>query len=409
MRVIDIALKDFLQIIRDRKALVFLILMPIVFTLFFGFVMSGSISDPRLPVGWINEDGGGALSAQLTATLEESKVVRLETLTIAELERASKKVRENNLAAIVRIPSGFSEGVLAGRIVPITITAMPGSTAGTTASAAIESTVNRLFSAVVISQLSANAMEKVQPFANPAARSEYLSQGLEMANQAWAQPSFTIRADSEMDQVTSIDAKNKGFLQSSPGMIAMFAVLALNTCSMVFFTERKGRTLERMMTTPIQQAQIISGHIFGVFIVIFLQEVLLVAFGQILFNVNYLHAPFGTLLMMVSLALWSACLGMLIGVIARVPIQIVMFTLLPMFLFSALGGAWWPLEIVGKTFATVGHFTPLAWAVEGFQNIVMRGQGFTSTLLPAGMVTIFSIAFFLIALWRFRKETARKS
>ncbi len=37
MRVLAIALKDLLQVVRDRKSAIFLVLMPIVFTLFFGF------------------------------------------------------------------------------------------------------------------------------------------------------------------------------------------------------------------------------------------------------------------------------------------------------------------------------------------------------------------------------------
>jgi ABC-type multidrug transport system permease subunit len=63
-----------------------------------------------------------------------------------------------------------------------------------------------------------------------------------------------------------------------------------------------------------------------------------------------------------------------------------MFSLIAMFLFAALGGAWFPLEIAGQAFAAVGHLLPTAWAMDGFQNIVVRGQGLTSTLVPAGLL-----------------------
>jgi len=58
MRVIDLALKDLLQIVRDWKTALFLVAMPIVFTLFFGFVLGDAFGeeDPRLPVGYVDHD-----------------------------------------------------------------------------------------------------------------------------------------------------------------------------------------------------------------------------------------------------------------------------------------------------------------------------------------------------------------
>jgi predicted permease len=37
MRIIDLAIKDLSQILRDKKSLLFLVIMPVVFTLFMGF------------------------------------------------------------------------------------------------------------------------------------------------------------------------------------------------------------------------------------------------------------------------------------------------------------------------------------------------------------------------------------
>jgi len=64
-----------------------------------------------------------------------------------------------------------------------------------------------LFSSVFIAETQCAAMENTQkPVSTDAvARSEYTSQGLEMANQAWNQPPFSIRSDSEMDKATSIE------------------------------------------------------------------------------------------------------------------------------------------------------------------------------------------------------------
>jgi ABC-2 type transport system permease protein len=120
--------------------------------------------------------------------------------------------------------------------------------------------------------------------------------------------------------------------------------------------------------------------------------------------VDYMREPQAILLMVVMLALWAASLGLLIGAIAKGEDQVIMFAMLAMFVFSALGGAWFPLDMTGEAFATIGHLTPTAWAMDGFENVIVRGLGLNSVLLPAGILLAYAVAFFGLAVWRFRFE-----
>jgi ABC-2 type transport system permease protein len=94
----------------------------------------------------------------------------------------------------------------------------------------------------------------------------------------------------------------------------------------------------------------------------------------------------------------------LIGAIAKGEDQVIVLCLIAMFLFSAMGGAWFPLDVAGKAFSAIGHVLPTAWAMDGFQNIVLRGLAFNSVLLPAGLLLAYALAFFGLALWRFKFE-----
>jgi ABC-2 type transport system permease protein len=78
--------------------------------------------------------------------------------------------------------------------------------------------------------------------------------------------------------------------------------------------------------------------------------------------------------------------------------------MIAMFVFAALGGAWFPLEFAGETFSTIGHFMPTAWAMDGFQNIIVRGMGVNSIVLPVTLIMGFGAAFFALAVWRFQYE-----
>ena len=187
-------------------------------------------------------------------------------------------------------------------------------------------------------------------------------------------------------------------------MMVQFAVYGLITSGMVLLIERQVGALGRLMTTPIRRPQVIAGHVLAMFLVALMQQAMLVALGQWAFDVNYVRAPVAVLTVMVALSLWASSLGLLIGALSRSEGQVIMWSLVAMFVFSSLGGAWFPLEVAGTAFSTAGHVMPTAWAMDGFQNVVVRGLGLRSVLLPAGVLLAYALAFFGLAVWRFRFE-----
>jgi ABC-2 type transport system permease protein len=119
--------------------------------------------------------------------------------------------------------------------------------------------------------------------------------------------------------------------------------------------------------------------------------------------VDYLRVPTATLVVAFSAALCISALGLLIGILAKTEEQAIIFSLIPMFVFAGLGGAWVPLEVTGPTFQVIGHLSPVAWGMDGFENIVARGLDFHSVLLPASALVGYAVFFFMLAVARFRK------
>ena len=147
----------------------------------------------------------------------------------------------------------------------------------------------------------------------------------------------------------------------------------------------------------------IEDHV-SIFLLTFAQELLLLAFGQFALGVNYLRQPVAILLVAAALALWVVSLGMLIGAIAKTDTHVMMYSLLAMFLFTGLGGAWFPLEATGAAFQAIGRLMPTYWAMLGFQNVIVRGLGLNSVLLPVGILVAYAVPFFALAVWRFGFE-----
>lgn len=399
MRILDLARKDLSQILQDWKSGLFLLIMPLLFTLFFGFVMgSGSAAkadvDPRLPVGVINQDEG-RLSLRLETLLEDLEVIRPVAFQQSELEQANKMVEDGDLAALVIIPSGYTTQLLADQAIMLDVIMKPGQPAGQTVSRALETVTGRLLGAVEAAHISKSA--------NPQTDME---RSLEQAISAWQEPALTVSIQKATGKTTENNGSpaGSGYAQASAGMMVQFSIFGLITSAMVLVLERKSGTLQRLLSTPIRRAEVIAGHTLAMFCIVFAQQVILVLVGQFVFGVDYARQPFAILLMITVLSLWAASLGLLISAISRKEDQVITLSLVAMFIFAALGGAWFPLEVAGKTFAALGHVMPTAWAMDGFQNILMRGLAFQSVLMPAGILFAYAAAFFGLAIWRFRFE-----
>jgi len=406
MRVIDLALKDLRQLVRDRSTAFFMIAMPIVFTLFFGLIFGGQgdETDPRLPVAFLNHDSGDPLSANLSSLLEASDAIRPILVEQSSAEAVGEMVGDGERAAALVVPAGFGQGILDGAPAKATIIVDQSQPSGQTALHAIETAMTRLLSIAQISRISTEAFETRSSFENTAARQAYRDDALSLASEAWRDPPLSVTVEKAAGSSKEDELLDNYYTQSSPGMIIQFTIHGLMMSGMVMVLERKTGTLRRLLTTPMTRAQIIAGKTLSTLVPILVQETLLVAVGQFAFGVNYLREPLATLLMMVALALWVSGLGLLIGALAKAEEQVHTWSLIAMFVFSALGGAWFPLEITGKAFATIGHLTPTAWAMDGFQNIVVRGQGLSSVLLPVGILLAYAAVFFAVAIWQFKFE-----
>jgi len=391
-RIFDITLKDLMQILRDRKTFLFLLIMPIAFTLLFGLVFGGSgkTTDSRLPVGYLDLDGG-ALSAEFKGLLENSTVIRLDEDNHRGATDLDKLVADGKLAAAVIIPTSYGQSVRDGAPVKLIFIADPSQTSTASVQGELLVASNRLISAVRTAGIVAQTTN------NPSAFEPSLTEALA----AWQNPPIQISVKSGVSSKPQ-SQKIMSLANSSPGMMLQFAIAGLLTAATVLVNERKNRSLQRLLTTATSRLQILLGHYLAMFTVIFIQFMLLIAFGQIL-HVDYLRVPLASLLVAIASALCIAALGLLIGVMAKSEEQAIIFALIPMFLLSGLGGAWMPLEYTGSTFQAIGHVSPVAWAMDGFKDIIARGLGFSSVLLPVAALIGYAVLFFILAAWRFQR------
>jgi len=366
MRIIDLAYKDLLQIVRDWRAAIFLIIMPIGFTVLFGFAFGGfggvEEEDPRLPVVYHSFDVG-TTSEQLISLLSDSQIIRIEQSDEVDEDKLRESVANNDVAGALIIPSGYGDGMESGNPVPITFITDPGR-------------ATRLLSAVRTAKYSSQFFEERFGFNDPAEQQIFFEEALASAVDGWKNPPVVVAVSGTgSDDGETEEEPENSFAHSSTGMMAQFAIAGLMGAATILVLEKKNRVLQRLLTSPISKIEILIGHYLAMFVMIIVQLAILILFGQLLLDLNYLSSPLATAMLVIATALFAASLGLLIGAVANTEEQVIFLSLIPMFLLAGLGGAWVPLEITPEAFQKVAKFTPLSWVVEGLKDIIVRGQG----------------------------------
>lgn len=326
MKVLALTWKNIVQILRDWKAAIFLLIMPVLFTVFFGLVFKGE-------------------------------------------ENGQKEVSEEFRTAAAEAAPSRGENYQPERIIAGLVT---------------------------------GAAEETGAFRTREERNRFFADALKTADSELGKMNNRVVLEVLTPEAREMQGMG-GFQQSSPGMIVQFTIFGLITSAMVFILERKTKTLGRLMTAPISFPGIIGGQILAMFTVIFLQQLVLVLLGRFVFHVPYFGAPLALFTLLILFALWATGLGVMISTLAKTEDQVVTFSLISMFIFAAFGGAWFPLEVAGETFAAIGHILPTAWVMDGFHDIILRGRGIASVLEPAGVLLGYTAVFFLVALLRLRK------
>lgn len=399
--LLEITRKDLLQNLRRFDTYLFMLIMPIAFTLLFAMAFGGfggGQGDRRLPVGLLDLDRS-PLSHRLQQLLAASEVIRLDSgPPIGGWSEGASgleaQVREEKLAAALIIPVGYGHDLLEGRPARLIFIGEPGSSGAQSVQAAAVSALSRLNSAVRL----ATTLERLTAAGpRPLAFDDLLVRAL----QAWETP--PIRVVERLSSAISLENKRLGVINSAVGSMLQFAIAGLLTISRLLVEERKTRALPRLFTTAARRVHILLGHYLALLLIILAQFGVLILFGQLALQVQYSHAPAATALVAFSYAAAAAGLGLLIGVLARNEEQTIIISILAMFLLAGLGGAWVPLEATSPTFQAIGHLSPIAWAMDGLKNVVLRGQGLESAWLPAGVLLGYALLFLILAAWRFSR------
>jgi ABC-2 type transport system permease protein len=201
------------------------------------------------------------------------------------------------------------------------------------------------------------------------------------------------------DTITTIPS---GFDHTIPGtMVQFIMMMVLIYGGIMVMEDRKNRVLERILFSSTSFAELFGGKFLGRVLLGLLQAAILLLSGKIFFHLN-LGNVFLSCLIVLVFTLAMACLSIFVGSVLRKEELIVAVSVLSANMFAALGGCWWPAEIVPPVFRTLGMVSPAYWAMDAFHQVIFFGKGF-ATILPNLLVLLAFTAVFMALALRFFK------
>ena len=410
MKFLDITLKDLYQLARDWQPPIFLFAAPILFTLMFGLMFGGfsgpggNAGDSRLLV-WIVDEDGTPITESVISFFETSEVIKVEVKS-ADMDLADLKqsVIDEEVTAIIILSAGFSDSIREERTTNFNVILDENTPVGITAKQAIQTNANRIETAASAANKALDVYSEKVGFNDELEKETFYQGSFQEALAAWDSPPITSQTSQPNPENETGTSSENAFAQSLPGMMAQFAIAGLIGASEIIVQERKSGALDRLRGTAVPGLAILSGHWLAMFTMIFLQFIVLITFGQIFLRLNFFSSPGATLILSLASCAFVASLGLLIGILAKMPEQTAIYGLIPMFLFAGLGGAWVPIDMLGETVQQVSKFTPVFWIMSGYKEILIQGAGLNDILLNILILIGFSLLFFIPAAFIFYRN-----
>ena len=191
------------------------------------------------------------------------------------------------------------------------------------------------------------------------------------------------------------------YQQNVPGYTTMGVFFIVGTLATSLLTEKKEGTFRRLLVAPFPRFALLAGKLIPYYLVNLIQVVIMFTTAHLFFGMAF-GDPLALLVLSLALAAAATGLGLMIAAFCKTDTQIGGLTSLLTLTMSALGGCLMPTFIMPEFLQKISRLIPHAWAMQGFQDVLVRGYGVMGILPEAGMLIAFALAFFLIGVWRFR-------
>ena len=433
MKAFDIAFKDMTRSFRSFFAVVFMFIVPLLVTGMFYFMFGNLASDggfnlpktqvivanldeggPKFKVNPKNIPGGkkadtmGELIVNILESDDMAELIEVSHAPSAEFARAAVDSQQAQVAII--IPTDFSHQFADqdGKAViefyqDPTLTIGPG---------IIRTIMNRFMDSMAGVKIAVNV------FQDEASQEDLVYSGVVV--QQYLDTSLALRENPEDDlldvripsseQSSAEESQNILLSIITPimgGMMIFYAFFTGASTAQSILKEDEERTLPRLFTTPTSQATILSGKLLSVFMTVSIQVIVLLIAAHLIFGIQW-GDTLPVALTAIGVILSASSFGVFVNSFLKTTKQggvlfggvLTVTGMLGMISIFAMGS-----PTAAQMSNTVSLLVPQGWAVRGLMQ-ALNAEPVSSVLVTTLALLAWSVAFFIIGVWRFNKRYA---
>lgn len=177
-----------------------------------------------------------------------------------------------------------------------------------------------------------------------------------------------------VEDVLASDKVNPRISMYAAGIAVLFVLFSASGAGATLLEEQEAGTLERLLSSQLSVTQLLAGKWLFIAAIGLLQLVVMFAWAQLVFGVEFLqHLP-GFFAMAIPTAAAAASLAILLATLCRSRTQLNGVALIVVLTMSALGGSMVPRYIMSEQMRQFGLVTFNAWSLEGFEKIFWRDR-----------------------------------
>lgn len=394
-KVIYIGLKDLIITLRDKKALAFIILMPIALIGVLGLSLSSIFKSSfdynftKFDVAVADKDNG-EYSKKFKDFLKSKDIKKLINLKEMSESSADKEIKNGTLSVLIVIPKGYSKNSYDGKKAELKIYSDPSKNID----AKIVESFVKSYTGVVSSSTAAVY----------AADSQFKKYGLDGR---MILPKILASSDNNSSKLSESNVKPKESLSAiqyySAAMLVMFILFVgiLGTQSMLL--EREEGTLSRIMGTRAAKRQILLGKMLGIFFIGVFDVVVLIAFTKIVFKVSWGNSILGIIVLSLAMIFAACGFGMFMATIFKTSKAADMSSSVIIMIMSFMGGSMYPIYEMPAGMQKAAGLMLNNWALKGYLKL-MTGNGIGSIATPCLVLCIFGIVLLSIGHFKFKFE-----
>ncbi|MBS0262418.1 MAG: ABC transporter ATP-binding protein/permease [Planctomycetes bacterium] len=371
-------LKEFSHIRREPSTIFFMLVVPVLQTIIFGYAIETEIEN--IPTVVYDLDGRKS-SHELIESFRNTRTFEIID-SVYDEDSFRRSITSGRAKVGIRIPPDYTEKLLRQQQVEVQVL-IDGSDSQVATTALNATNLLGVSKSKQLAFQMADSLERV-PARDSTGRA---AMSVEM------RPRLLYNPDLESSHF---------FVPGLVGIIMQLVTLFLTSFAIV--RERELGTLEQLFVTPVGRLGLLLGKLVPYALVGFLEMLIVLTVMVFVFGVP-INGSLPLLLALSSLFLvCSLGLGLFVSTVARTQLQAMQFAFLMMLPSVLLSGFMFPRNEMPTPIFIMSHAIPVTYFVEILRGVVLRGADFRDLVPHIEGLALCTLVILALAVARFRKQ-----